>query len=43
MTTTPMEPAPDPDIVPSGDPSVNPVSPDVEPDGPIPETDPERV
>ena len=43
MTTTPMEPASDPEIVPSGDPSVNPVSPGEDPGGPIPETEPERV
>ena len=43
MTTTPMEPESDPQIVPSGDPSVNPISPDQEPASPIPETDPDRV
>ena len=43
MTTTPMEPASDPEIVPSGDPAVNPVSPGEDPGGPVPETEPERI
>jgi hypothetical protein len=42
MTTTPMEPDSDPQIVPSGDPNVNPIDPGAVPDSPIPETDPER-
>lgn len=40
MTTTPIEPESDPQVVPSGDPSVNPISPDQEPDAPVPETEP---
>ncbi|WP_263575410.1 hypothetical protein [Nocardioides ganghwensis] len=43
MTTTPMEPESDPQIVPSGDPSVNPIDPGQEPDAPVPETEPEPV
>jgi hypothetical protein len=39
MTTTPQEPAPDPDVVPSGDPNTNPV-PVEDPDA-NPETDPD--
>jgi hypothetical protein len=39
MTTTPQEPAPDPEVVPSGDPSTNPV-PVEDPDA-NPETDPD--
>jgi hypothetical protein len=38
MTTTPMEPESDPQVVPSGDPSVNPVE---VPDPPEPQTDPQ--
>lgn len=40
MTTTPMEPDPHPEVVPSGDPSVNPIDPGTAPDSPIPETQP---
>ena len=39
MTTTPMEPGPDPEIVPSGDPATDPVAPGEDP-GIIPETEP---
>jgi len=42
MTTTPMEPESDPQIVPSGDPNVNPIDPGEVPDAPIPEADPDR-
>jgi hypothetical protein len=38
MTTTPMEPESDPQVVPSGDPSINPVE---VPDAPEPQTDPQ--
>ncbi|WP_295661939.1 hypothetical protein [uncultured Nocardioides sp.] len=40
MTTTPFEPASDPEIVPSGDPSVNPVAPGEDP-GVIPDPEPQ--
>ena len=40
MTTTPVEPESDPDIVPSGDPSINPIDPGEVPDSPISETQP---
>ena len=40
MTTTPFEPGTDPEIVPSGDPSVNPVAPGEDPGGPVPEPQP---
>ncbi|MDT0184701.1 hypothetical protein Q9S36_31410 [Microbacterium sp. ARD31] len=42
MTTTPMEPESDPQVVPSGDPAVNPVAPGEDPGAPIPEADPDR-
>lgn len=41
MTTTPVEPESDPDIVPSGDPSINPIDPGAVPDSPLPETQPD--
>lgn len=41
MTTTPLEPNPDPEIVPSGDPEVSPIDPGEVPDSPIPETQPD--
>ena len=41
MTTTPMEPAADPEIVPSGDPELNPIAPGEVPDSPMPETQPD--
>ena len=40
MTTTPMEPDPHPEVVPSGDPIVNPIDPGEAPGSPIPETQP---
>jgi len=40
MTTTPFEPTTDPEIVPSGDPEVNPIDPGQAPDSPMPETQP---
>ena len=42
MTTTPIEPESDPQVVPSGDPGTNPVAPGQEPDAPVPEADPDR-
>ena len=41
MTTTPLEPDPNPEIVPSGDPGVAPIDPGQTPDSPIPETQPD--
>jgi hypothetical protein len=41
MTTTPFEPAADPEIVPSGDPALNPIDPGQAPDSPMPETQPD--
>ena len=41
MTTTPVEPDPDPEIVPSGDPGLDPIDPGGVPDSPIPETRPD--
>ncbi|WP_277986095.1 hypothetical protein [Nocardioides zhouii] len=41
MTTTPFEPNPDPEIVPSGDPQVNPIDPGVIPDPGLPDTQPD--
>jgi hypothetical protein len=43
MTTTPMEPESDPQVVPSGDPAVSPIDPGQEPGAPVPETEPEPV
>ena len=40
MTTTPMEPGADPEIVPSGDPEINPIDPGRVPDPPMPQTQP---
>lgn len=40
MTTTPMEPDPNPEIVPSGDPVIEPIDPGQAPDSPMPETSP---
>lgn len=40
MTTTPMEPDTQPEIVPSGDPGLDPTDPGQAPDAPIPETSP---
>ena len=40
MTTTPLEPEPDPEIVPAGDPAIDPITPGEEPGSPIPETEP---
>jgi hypothetical protein len=40
MTSTPIEPESDPQIVPSGDPGMDPIQPDEEPGAPIPEADP---
>ncbi|MFC0222631.1 hypothetical protein [Nocardioides zeicaulis] len=34
MTTTPQEPLPAPDVVPSGDPATNPIAPGEVPDPP---------
>ncbi len=42
MTTTPMEPGTDPEIVPSGDPATNPVAPGEDP-GVIPDAEPEPL
>jgi hypothetical protein len=42
MTTTPIEPESDPQVVPSGEPGTNPVAPGQEPDAPVPEADPDR-
>ena len=42
MTTTPVEPESDPDIVPSGDPGIDPIDPGAVPDPPIPETRPDH-
>ncbi len=41
MTTTPFEPNPDPEIVPSGDPQVSPIDPGEAPGSPMPETQPD--
>ena len=41
MTTTPMEPESDPQIVPSGDPAAHPVAPGEVPDPPEPQADPQ--
>ena len=41
MTTTPLEPLTDPEIVPSGDPDVNPIDPGEAPDPPMPQTQPD--
>lgn len=41
MTTTPFEPNPDPEIVPSGDPEVNPIAPGEIPEPSIPDTQPD--
>lgn len=41
MTTTPVEPDSDPEIVPSGDPGADPIEPEEIPDSPIPETSPQ--
>ena len=43
MTTTPFEPDADPEIVPSGDPALNPIDPGQVPGSPIPETQPDPV
>lgn len=40
MTTSPIEPGSDPEIVPSGDPAPMPVSPGEDPGG-IPDTEPQ--
>lgn len=40
MTTTPMEPDTNPEIVPSGDPVIEPIDPGQAPDSPMPETSP---
>jgi len=40
MTTTPLEPDANPEIVPSGDPDLSPIDPGQAPDSPIPETEP---
>jgi hypothetical protein len=40
MTTTPVEPDPDPEIVPSGDPAIDPIDPGEVPGSPVPETQP---
>ena len=40
MTTTPVEPDSDPEIVPSGDPGLDPIDPGEVPDSPVPETQP---
>lgn len=39
MTTTPVEPESDPEVVPSGDPGADPIQPEEVPDSPIPETE----
>ena len=41
MTTTPMEPESDPQVVPSGDPAVNPMRPGEAPEPPEPQADPQ--
>ncbi len=40
MTTTPQEPTHAPEVVPSGDPDVNPIDPGQAPEPPMPETEP---
>jgi hypothetical protein len=40
MTSTPIEPESDPQTVPAGDPGMDPVDPDQQPDAPIPEAEP---
>lgn len=40
MTSTPMEPETEPEVVPSGDPGMDPVNPSEEPSAPVPEADP---
>ena len=42
MTSTPTEPSSDPEIVPAGDPGMDPLDPGAEPDAPIPEAEPKR-
>ena len=41
MTTTPIEPESDPQVVPSGEPGLDPIDPDQAPDAPVPEADPD--
>ena len=41
MTTTPIEPESDPQIVPSGDPGLDPIDPGQVPDAPVPEAEPD--
>ena len=41
MTTTPMEPESDPQIVPSGDPGLDPIDPGEVPEAPVPEAEPD--
>ena len=41
MTTTPIEPESDPQVVPSGDPGLDPIDPGQVPDAPVPEADPD--
>jgi hypothetical protein len=40
MTTTPNEPETNPDVIPSGDPDLNPINPGEVPDPPMPGTEP---
>ncbi|CAA9384709.1 MAG: hypothetical protein AVDCRST_MAG60-1143 [uncultured Nocardioides sp.] len=42
MTSTPLEPDSEPELVPAGDPGMDPIDPDHQPGPPIPEADPER-
>jgi hypothetical protein len=43
MTTTPIEPESDPQVVPSGDPGLDPVDPGAVPDAPVPEAEPDST
>ena len=43
MTTTPNEPLTEPEVVPSGDPDINPIEPGEVPDSPLPEGQPEPL
>ena len=41
MTTTPFEPESDPQIVPSGEPGLDPIDPGEAPGAPVPEAEPD--
>ena len=41
MTTTPLEPDSDPQVVPSGEPGLDPIDPGAVPDAPVPEAEPD--